>query len=205
MTDIRALLAETANANTGGRKTPVFDQVGVHTVALKKAEITYKPKDLQKREHIFNTDLVVVASGSIQPGTVKGIGYFIASGAWPIYAQQRMREFTEALAAGIGDSRKNDEFNLDLLSDAQPGKGIVVRVEISPEMDELGNPKKSAKGHPIMQYAWSPVPQTAAEVKAMRHAIETGTVVRATAPAAEVPAAVAPATEEKKSVLGIKK
>ncbi len=170
--------AGVANAKPINSFAPRFG-LGTHKLVL----LAFRVKDSNKNEgKILESDFMVLESATEEPGSTRGWPWFIGKAGWTgTYETARAKEFLDTVGECIGDTRGTQAIGSDLASEAQSGRGLTIIAEVT-----NGN-KKDKDGNPYKNISWKKVPQTLAEIAAMRAMIDGA------APAAEpVAAPVAP-------------
>lgn len=144
--------------------------LGKHRLALK----AFRVKQSQKGQGpILEADFVVLESNTHQPGETRGWAWFIGAQGWAgTYEEARAKEFIGTVGACIGDTRDVQAIGSDLADKSQPGKGITVDCEISPQTNRDGSPKTNAKGETYTNATWASVKQDGAQVAATRATLD---------------------------------
>lgn len=144
--------------------------LGKHRLALK----AFRVKQSQKGQGpILEADFVILESTSHQPGETRGWAWFIGAQGWAgTYEEARAKEFIATVGACIGDTRDVQAIGSDLADKSQPGKGITLDAEISPQTNRDGSPKTNAKGETYTNATWTAVQQDGAQVASTRATLD---------------------------------
>jgi len=168
-----------ANAKPFASRLATVKGPGKHKLALDK----YYLKNTQSNGTIIAADLVVVDSTIHAVGTEVSVAWFLNSGKhqWmrdkeAAKAQQFVKAIAESLNPGVEVTPEIIKaVGRSLLGEGQVGRGIVLSCK-------SGEPYKEDSDHCDLN--WSAIPQTAAEIKAVRSSMESTTAAAAPAPAA---------------------
>lgn len=139
---------------------------GNHRVAIKKFGL----KQSQKTGNILEADFLVLKSTTIPRGESRGWAWFInAKGEFAAqYEEARAKEFLVAVQKCIGDTSDVSSIGSQLASAPQPGRGIVLDVQITLQTNRDGSPKCNAKGEQYTNATWMAVPQELSALAQMR-------------------------------------
>ena len=131
--------------------------VGRHRVALLSLDrrLNRKTKDYR-----IQASFEVLQSDVYKPGTKASTSFFVERSEFPEYEHDRARTFIDACAACLGDTRGTAAMGGDLLDPGQRGRGIVIDVVVTADLNEDGSPKKGKKGNTYTSETWIPVMQT---------------------------------------------
>lgn len=144
--------------------------LGKHRVALK----AFRVKQSQKGQGpILEADFTILESTTHQPGETRGWAWFISAQGWAgTYEEARAKEFIGTVGACVGDTRDVQAVGSDLADKAQPGRGITLDVEISPQTNRDGSPKQNAKGETYTNATWMAVKQDGAQIASTRTTLD---------------------------------
>lgn len=161
------MLAKIANAQR--MKTRNALAIGKHRVAL----LTFMEVKSNKGHEVrLQADFEVQQSTVYQPGARGSIAFFVNRSKFPEYEYDRARQLIDALLASITDLpeqlRNTAAFGDGVLGPEQRGRGIVLDVEVTGDINEDGSPKKGPKGNQYTSETWSPLPQSMADVATAR-------------------------------------
>jgi hypothetical protein len=162
-----SMLAKIANAQR--MKTRNALAIGKHRVAL----LTFMEVKSNKGHEVrLQADFEVQQSTVYQPGARGSIAFFVNRSKFPEYEYDRARQLIDALLASITDLpeqvRNTAAFGDGVLGPEQRGRGVVLDVEVTGDINEDGSPKKGPKGNQYTSETWTPLPQTQADVATAR-------------------------------------
>ncbi len=166
---------------------------GRHTVAL----LRYSPKPSQRQGQgpIVEADFMVLESTNpAEVGQKRGWAWFISSQGYAgAYEQARAKDFIEAVKSSIDDTRPVADVGGDLSAANQPGRGLVLTVDVVMQFNNDGSPKMNKKGQQMSNATWGARKQTFDDIKAVRAKLDE---MEASAPAP------APAPQPQASAFG---
>ena len=156
-------MAQIENAEKmGGRDRLV---VGKHRLALLSFD---RRKNQKTKDHRLQASFEVVSSDVYQPGAKVSTAFFIERSDFPEYESSRAQDFIAACAACVGDTRGVGPLGGEMLREEQRGRGIVIDVTVTPDLDSDGQPKKGKKGNVYTSETWAPIQQTWEQVAEAR-------------------------------------
>lgn len=164
------LLDTIANAKKMGGKDRLV--AGNHRLAVLSFTRKKNQKAGKSGQYRLNVDFEVQASDIYKPGTKASISFFVERPEYPEYEHDRAKSFIDACAACLSDTRGTAALGGEMMSDAQRGRGIVLDIQVTPDLHEDGTPKKGPKGNIYTSETWVPIQQTWEQVAEARTALD---------------------------------
>jgi len=152
-----------SNAEQMGGKDRLV--AGKHRLALLSFD---RRKNQKTKDHRLQASFEVVQSTVYQPGAKVSTAFFVERSDYPEYENARAKAFIDACAACVGDTRGTGHLGGEMITEGQRGRGIVIDVTVTPDMNEDGSPKKGKKGNIYTSEEWAPVTQTWEQVAEAR-------------------------------------
>ncbi len=138
---------------------------GTHRLALLSFDRRYNRKS---KDHRLQASFEVVQSTVYPQGAKVSTAFFIERSEFPEYEHDRARSFIDACAACVGDQRGTGPLGGEMMGEGQRGRGIVIDVTVTPDMNEDGTPKRGKKNNIYTSETWAPVQQTWEQVAEAR-------------------------------------
>ena len=190
--------------------------VGHHKIALKRFGVK---KSEMGSGNILEADFMVLESNTLTVGETRGWAWFIDSqGLAGQYEQSRAQDFLATIGKCIEDTSPVTAIGASLVNPSQPGRGIVIAVEITAQANKDGSPKLNPKtGAAYTNARWAPVKQDGESIVAIRAQLDrmengmpstvaapttTAALPQAAPPPAPAPAAAAAPAPAASGLLG---
>lgn len=158
--DYKAIFRGVANAKPINNFAPRLG-VGRYQVALSR----YGVKDSQQNlGAIIEAEFVVTETGER-----RGWPWFVGSQGWAgAYEEDRAKTFLKTIAESLGSEEDLDVIGAALASDEQQGRGIILDVEVTPQLNKDGSQRVNKKNEPLFNATWFAMAQSLEDVAAMR-------------------------------------
>ncbi len=174
--------------------------VGTHEVLLSQ----YQMRELVDKSKVIQADFVVVESTVHAEGEARGWPWFPQAAKWSgVYNRDANKKFIKTCGECIGDKRDSKAIGGDFFSKAQKGRGLRLKVTVTPKINaKTGEQMTTKKGQLMTDANWRVFPQSLADMAEARAQLdEMQGITVAEADAVEPEPTPPPVVEKKASLL----